>query len=66
MKRILEGEPYVPSDLVAYLDDIYTLNAIISDVHAKYKNCNDSFILGYEYGILDLLAHLRALSEGED
>lgn len=64
MARILDGDPYVPTDLLAYLEDTYSMNNLLADT--KRIGENNSFSLGYIQGVSAVISHLKAIKERSD
>lgn len=64
MARVLDGDPFVPTDLLAYLEETYSMNNLLADT-ARIGG-SDSFSLGYIKGASAIINHLRAIKERSD
>lgn len=64
MARILDGDPFVPTDLLAYLEETYSTTNLLADTARIGRS--DSFSLGYIQGVSAVIAHMRAIKERSD
>lgn len=64
MARILDGDPYVPTDLLAYLEETYSTTNLLADTARIGRS--DSFSLGFIQGVCAVISHMRAIKERSD
>lgn len=60
--RLFDGDPYVPMDLLDYLDDFYSLENLLGEIK-KEGATNGDYCLGYMQGVAAVKSHLYAIYE---
>lgn len=55
-------EPYVTDTLVDYLDRVFSVDAIMQ----KHLADNSDRVIGYIWGVRDIIGHLRMLKEEQE
>ena len=64
MARVLDGDPFVHTDLLAYLEDTYSRDNLLADI--TRMGGSDSYSLGYMRGVSAIISHLKAIKERSD
>lgn len=58
-----DGEPFVPRDIVDYLEEYYNTHELLS---RKKEFMTADEHLGYMKGVIDIVSHLKSLAMRKD